>query len=166
MNRELKLRFYKALVNVPVRLADRLLPFPDARYRQTQIMLNVYGKMMQAYRLECLQGTFGVCPDGNFERLLRVSAKVLSYVSESDRYYRAWLGLAALLVHEQMEKFDLSFEEIVEQCREQWLIDFSFLPRSYVESCKAEFLEMTLCDYLGNLARMETGKIPLPRNVN
>lgn len=31
--------------------------------------------------------------DGNFERLLRVSRKILLIVGEDDRYYRAWLGM-------------------------------------------------------------------------
>ena len=56
---------------------------------------------MKTYRLDCVQGVFGAKPDGNFERLLRVCSKILMDVSERDRYYRAWLGLAFVLAMEE-----------------------------------------------------------------
>jgi hypothetical protein len=73
--------------------------------------------MMNIYRLDCVQGVFGVKPDGNFMRLFRVSSKILLNVSERDRYYRAWLGLAYVLAMqeysnqlERAEPKDLVFE--------------------------------------------------------
>jgi hypothetical protein len=154
MNRELRLSFLKLLVNVPLRLLDRLLPdVAEAEFPQTRMLLRAYGKMLKAYRLECMQGTFDE-PDGNFERVLRVSMKILGRVAEDDRYYRAWLGLAFLLAHEEIENLNLSAEQLLELIHKQWLADVRFLPASYVEACKAEFVEWALCDYLVNLARM------------
>jgi hypothetical protein len=84
--------------------------------------------MMKVYRLDCVQGVFGVKPDGNFERLLRVSSKILLNVSERDRYYRAWLGLAYVLAMKEYfnqlegaEPKDLVFE-----IKRQWLSDLLF----------------------------------------
>ena len=155
MNRELRLRFLKMLINVPLRLLDRvLLDVAEAEFPQTQTLLRTYAKMLKAYRLECAQDTFGPKPDGNFERLLRVSMKLLGRVAEDDRYYRAWLGLAFLLAHEEIENLNLSAEQLLELIHKQWLADVRFLPASYVEACKAEFVEWALCDYLVNLARM------------
>jgi hypothetical protein len=77
----------------------------------------IYRQMIKVYRLDCVQGVFGSKPDGNFERLLRVSSKILLNVSERDRYYRTWLGLAYVLAMEQYldqleaaEPKDLVFE--------------------------------------------------------
>jgi hypothetical protein len=155
-NRELKLHFLKLLVNVPLRLLDRFIPEPDVpRFPQTTMLQNVYRCMVQAYRLDCLQGTFGSRPDGNFERLLRVSWKTLARLSEDDRYYRAWLGLAFLLAREELSGWKPSPAELVAWIRLQWLMDLSFLPERHVETCRALFTEVALCDYLGNLARVE-----------
>jgi hypothetical protein len=159
MNRELRLRFLKLLVNVPLRLLDRLLPdVADVKFPQTQMLLRTYAKMMKAYRLDCVQGTFGPEPDGNFERVLRVSVKLLGRVAEDDRYYRAWLGLAFLLAYEEVECLDLSAEQLLELIQEQWLTDVRFMPASHVEAYRDEFVQWALCDYLGNLAqlRLET----------
>jgi hypothetical protein len=162
MNRELRLRFLKLLVNVPLRLLDRFLPdVSEAEFPQTQMLLRAYAKMLKTYRLECMQGTFGVKPDGNFERVLRVSIKLLGRVAEDDRYYRAWLGLAFLLAYEEVKCLDLSAEQLLELIRKQWLTDLRFLSPVHVEAYKDEFVEWALCDYLGNLARMDlesTGK--------
>jgi hypothetical protein len=158
MNRELRLRFLKLLVNVPLRLLDRL--FPDvtkAEFPQTQMLLRTYAKMMKTYRLDCVQGTFGPEPDGNFERVLRVSIKLLGRVAEDDRYYRAWLGFFFLLAHEEIENLNLSAEQLLFLIHKQWLTDVRFLPASYVEACKAEFVEWAFCDYLCNLVRIKTG---------
>ena len=130
LNREFRLWFLKLLVNWPVRFLDRFLKFPaKTEFPQSKMLLNVYETMMKTYRLDCLQGVFGAVPDRNFERLLRVSAKVLVGVSESDRYYRAWLGLAFLLAKEEYFarvgagcSADLVFE-----INRQWLSDLSFL---------------------------------------
>jgi hypothetical protein len=166
MNRELRLRFLKLLINVPLRLLDRVLPdVAEAEFPQTRMLLRTYAKMLKAYRLECVQGTFGPEPDGHFERVLRVSVKLLGRVAEDDRYYRAWLGLAFLLAHEEIENLNLSAGQLLELIHKQWLADVRFLPASYVEVCKVEFVEWAFCDYLVNLARMERGIQSLSREA-
>ena len=158
MHRELRLRMLKLFVNVPLRLADRMLPEVDeskVQYPQTRMLLRASGRMLKVYRLECGQGVFGRRPDGNFERLLRVSQKLLARVSEDDRYYRAWLGLAFLLAQEEVDSFNEYVEEIKRLIKAQWLTDLDFLPDDVMVIHRREFLETALCDYLCNLARME-----------
>jgi len=146
----------KQLVNVPLRLVDRLLPnVQSMEFPQTNMLLNMYSRMTHAYELECKQGTFGSRPDGNFERFLRVACKVLARVSEEDRYYRAWVGLTFLLAHEEVEHLTLSPKELKALCGEQWLFNVDFLSDRYVAANKEEFVEMALCDYLGNLADLK-----------
>jgi hypothetical protein len=101
LNREFKLWFLKLVVNLPIRLLDRFLCFPKPVYPQSKMLLHTYEQMMKAYCLDWVQGVFGVKPDGNFERVLRVSSKILLNISERDRYYRAWLGLAYVLAMEE-----------------------------------------------------------------
>ena len=161
MNPEFRLWFLKLLVNWPVRLLDRFLKFPaQVEYPQSRMLLSTYGQMLKAYHLDCSQGVFGNKPDGNFERFLRVSAKVLVNISESDRYYRSWLGLAYVLATEEyfnrLEKAtppDLIFE-----IKRQWLSDLNFLPEKVVESDLEGFYEYSLCNYLGNLAHKQVTK--------
>ena len=155
MNREFKLWFLKLLVNLPMRVFDRFLKFPaKAEFPQSKMLLDVYGKMMKTYQLDCIQGVFGAVPDGNFERLLRVSAKVLTSLSESDRYYRAWLGLAFVLAREeyltQLAKSDPA--KLVFEIHRQWLSDLSFLSEKQINSDLEGFYEYAICNYLGNLA--------------
>ena len=158
MNPDLRLRFLKLLVNVPLRLADRILPEVDeekAEFPQTRMLLRASRMMLKAYKLECSQGVFGSKPDGNFERLLRVSRKLLARISEDDRYYRAWLGLAFLLAQEEVDSFNEHVGEIKRLIKCQWLTDLDFLPDNAIISHRREFLETALCDYLCNLARMD-----------
>jgi len=159
MHRELRLRMLKLLVNVPLRLADRMLPEVDeskVQYPQTRMLLRASGRMLKVYRLECGQGVFGGRPDGNFERLLRVSRKLLARLSEDDRYYRAWLGLAFFLAQEEVDSFNEYAGEIKRLIKAQWLADLDFLPDDVIVSHRREFLETALCDYLCNLARMDS----------
>jgi hypothetical protein len=95
--------------------------------------------MLATYRLEVKKGVFDV-PDGNFERFLTVSAKLLAQVAERDRYYRAWLGLSFLLAEEEFKK--------------QWIDDLSFLPKAHFVLCQREFSEIVLSSNLYNLSRL------------
>jgi len=164
MHPDLKLRFLKLLVNVPMRVLDRVVPEVSvAHYPQTKMLLRAYAKMAKAYRLDCVNGAFGRAPDGNFERLLRVSAKILAGISEDDRYYRAWLGLAFILAQEEMSEFNEEVAEIKRLIKVQWLDDIDFLRDAVIIHDRRAFLEIALCDYLGNLARMEFAECELPR---
>ena len=83
MNREFKLMVPQANRECShASFLDRFLSFPKKpKYPQTKMLLHTYKQMMKVYRLDCVQGVFGVKPDGNFERLLRVSSKILLNVS-------------------------------------------------------------------------------------
>ena len=108
MNRNLRLILLKQLVNIPLRLADHLLPEPESsKFPQTQMLQRIYQRMFKVYRLDCLQLTFSKgrdpanLPDGNFERFLNVTRKILVRLSEDDPYYRKWVGLFLLLAAEE-----------------------------------------------------------------
>ena len=114
--------------------ASQIFP-KESKYPQTKMLLRTYKQMMKVYRLDFMQGVFGVKPNGNFERMLRVSSKILVNISEKDRYYRAWLGLAYVLAME--EYFDqleaAEPKDLVFEIKRQWLSDLSFLSDSVVE---------------------------------
>ena len=108
--------------------------------------------MMAIYRLEVYKGVFDI-PDGNFERFLSVSTKLLAQISERDRYYRAWLGLALLLAEDEMKQLNLSPDEIIAETKAQWMDDLSFLPRTQFEIYQREFTEIVFSSNLMNLAK-------------
>ena len=62
-----------------------------------------------------------------------------------------------LLAVEELERLNLSPEEIVAQIREQWLDDLSFLPKSHLIHSKREFTEIVLAQNLRNLSRLFLG---------
>jgi hypothetical protein len=153
LNRDWELRAFKYLVNIPFRLLDRILEFPEPKYPQTKMLRSTYEMMLATYRLEVKKGVFDV-PDGNFERFLTVSAKLLAQVAERDRYYRAWLGLGYLLAEEELKRLDLSPEELVLQIKKQWMDDLAFLPKYHFVNNKREFSEIVLSSNLYNLSRL------------
>jgi hypothetical protein len=153
LNSELSLRFFKYLVNIPFRLLDRILKFPEPKYPQTKMLQSTYKTMLATYRLEVQKGVFDV-PDGNFERFLSVSAKLIAQVAELDRYYRKWVGLSYYLAREELGRLDLSPEELVAQIKLQWMDDLSFLPNDHFVKRQGEFTEVVLTGNLGNLARL------------
>lgn len=106
---DLRLRFLKALLNVPVRLLDRFLPEREPSFPQTAIVDRMFERMFRAYELERAQGVFreknGAVEDGNFLRILRTSRKLLLAIEEDDRYYREWLGLLVVLASEEYQRW-------------------------------------------------------------
>lgn len=154
--RELKMHLLKQIINIPFRVLDKAISFPDEReYPQTEMLRRVYARMMQAYRLDRLNGTFGSEPDGNMERFLRVQAKILMNLSEMDRYYRAWVGLAFLLAQDEMRAVDTLPEALKREIKRQWCLDVDFLADKFFGGpLKGDFVEIALSDCLGNLARM------------
>jgi hypothetical protein len=116
------------------------------------MLLRTFKRLEQAYKLDVSQGTFSSKVDGTFERFLRVSRKILAVVSEDDRYYRAWVGLAFILAGEEMSWFNEEAFEVKRLIKEQWCTDLSFLSHAVVAENKREFLEVALCDYLASLA--------------
>ena len=162
MNRNLRLILLKQLVNIPLRLSDHLLPEPESsKFPQTQMLHQIYQRMFKVYRLDCLQLTFSKGrdpanpPDGNFERLLKVSFKILSRISEDDPYYRKWVGLFLLLAAQEWESRPKDPRRLKRLIKEQWHMDIDCLSDDLILSNVDDFAEDALCDYLGNLARME-----------
>lgn len=161
---DLRLKFLKTFLNVPLRLLDRFLPEPNVTYPQTELFDVVYERMFQAYRLEVAQGVFserdGRVEDGNFLRVLRVSRKILFRVAEDDRYYREWLGLLAVLCHEEYTDYvkALTLDEIRFWAQCQWGFAPPQLGKSFDEwimERKELFAGQVFAYYLPNLARKQ-----------
>jgi len=158
MHRDLRLRFLKRFVNVPLRIVDKLLPFPESlEFPQTQMLGRLNARMLKVYRFDCFQGTFGKQPDGNFARLLRVSFKVLARICEDDPYYRKWVGLSMLLAADEWAGREKDPQRLKRQIKEMWHMDIDFLSDELIAANADDFAEDALCDFLGNLARMEVG---------
>jgi len=158
MHRDLRLILLKRLVNFPLRIVDKLLPEPKAaKYPQTRMLRRMNARMLKVYRLDCFQGTFGKKPDGNFHRLLRVGFKVLARICEDDPYYRKWVGLVMLLAADEFEGREKDPQVLKRQIKEMWHMDLDALPDEFMAEFVDDFAELALCDYLGNLARMEVG---------
>jgi hypothetical protein len=158
MHRDLRLILLKRLVNIPLRIVDRLLPEPKpARYPQTKMLNGMYVRMLKVYCLDCFQGTFGAKPDGNFHRLLKVGWKVLARICEDDPYYRKWVGLAVLLAADALVKLDKDPEVLKRQVKEMWHMNLDNLSNEFAAEFAEDLAELVMCDYLGNLARLEVG---------
>jgi hypothetical protein len=158
MHRDLRLILLKRFVNVPLRIVDKLLPFPESlEFPQTQMLGRMNARMLKVYRLDCFQGTFGKQPDGNFHRLLTVGYKVLARICEDDPYYRKWVGLVTLLAADEFEAMEKDPQVLKRQIKEMLHMDLDVLPDEFIGEFVDDFAELALCDYLGNLARMEVG---------
>jgi hypothetical protein len=170
-NSDLKLRFFKYLINIPLKIIDKLVSFPRApHYAQTVMVMDTYATLKKVYAFEVAGGTFkekNGKADGNFERMITVSAKILAQVCERDRYYRSWVGLAFLLAAQEGARFTAKAdpEDLKRLIREQWLLDFDFLPNSDVLAFRTQLAELALCAHLGNLARMGSNKCRVPGKV-
>jgi hypothetical protein len=158
MHRDLRLILLKRLVNIPLRIVDKLLPEPKtAKYPQTKMLNGMHARMLKVYCLDCFQGTFGAKPDGNFHRLLKVGWKVLARICEDDPYYRKWVGLAVLLAAEEFANMDRSPEVLKRQIKEMWHMNLDNLSEKFAAGFADDLAELVLCDYLCNLARVEVG---------
>jgi hypothetical protein len=137
---------------------------PDLKptHPQTLIIQKVFAKLNRAYKKEVHAGRFDDVPyqtltnlkDRNFQRLLELSRKLLVYFSEDDRYYRQWLGLAVLLVREEVETQlkTLSFDDFQTLVRKQWQFDMrGAVPLEYFNAHKEDFQNMVLANFLMNL---------------
>jgi hypothetical protein len=163
MHRDLRMILLKRLVNYPLRLVGLLLPEPPKKpkFPQSEMLQQVYDRMFKVYRLDVAQGTFSVGgdprnrPDGNFERLLRVSRKVLLRLSEDDPYYRKWVGLFMLLASDAWAAREKDPQRLKYWIKTMWHMDIGCLPDELVARYADDFAEDALCDFLGNLSRME-----------
>ena len=161
MNRDIHLIFLKKLVNIVVHFVNLLVPEPEyVKFPQTQMLQHMYARLFKVYCLDCIQGTFGKQPDGNFERLLSVTRKILVRLSEDDPYYRKWVGLAFLLAADEWSAREKDAQQLKRWIKEQWHMNIDCLPDELIASNVDDFAEDAYCDFLGNLARMEVGEIP------
>ncbi len=157
----------KALVNIPIRLLDKILRFPPKpKYQQTRMILRMHQILKRTYDMEVSQGIFALNvndrrgpirinrgdADQNFARLLSVSMKMLAQISENDKYYRQWLGLLFVCAAYEREHMELSPEQIIAEIGEQWKEDLTFLDDKTLQCHKQEFEEILLTWYLGNVA--------------
>jgi hypothetical protein len=161
MNRDLQLILLKKLMNIVVHFVNLLVPEPNyVKFPQTQMLQHMYARLFKVYHLDCIQGTFGKQPDGNFERLLKVTQKILVRLSEDDPYYRKWVGLAFLLAADEWSAREKDPQQLKRLIKEQWHMNIDCLPDELIASNVDDFAEDALCDFLGNLARKEVGMIP------
>jgi hypothetical protein len=164
MDRELKMHLVKRFVNLAVRFLDLIIPHARVCTPQSRMINHVFDRLDKVFRCEVYSGAIDDVPgqrlsnlkDRNFQRLLMVSRKLLTYFSENDRYYRQWLGLGMLLVEDEVktELSRLSFEDFIVIMEVWWemnLKGLSFLKARFEED-KSTFLNMALANYFMNLA--------------
>ena len=152
----------KKLLNFAVRVINQVLPSPRAQFPQTQLLEDVYERLLQAYRVEVFCGRFDDVPyqtldalkDKHFLNILEVSRKLLIYLGDTDRYYRQWLGLFLLVSHDAVDGYAerLTVEEACRQINGQWDygLDETVLKR-FFPGCKRTAQEMVFCNFLHNL---------------
>jgi hypothetical protein len=123
----------------------------------------VFKRLFQAYRIEAHCGRFDDIPykqlpdlkDKNFIRLLSLTRRLLVYLGENDRYYRAWLGYAFILAAEEKQRFteELTYKNCFKLLTQQWELQLEdVVPPEHFQAHKNLFSEMVLADFLVNLA--------------
>jgi hypothetical protein len=158
----LLLHVRKKLINLACGVINKVLPEQTPQYPQTQLLEDVYKKLLQAYELEAFSGRFDDVPyqtlktlkDRHFLNILELSRKLLIYLGDTDRYYRQWLGLFFLLTHDAIQKHQQSmrFEPFLASARAQWEFDMrgAFGEQHFKEN-KRIFQELMLANHLFNL---------------
>jgi hypothetical protein len=155
MHLDLRLIMWKRLINIPVRLLDKILKYPtNPRSPQTLAIMNYADAFDRVYRLEVYCKTFGKKPDGNFQRLLSVSSKLLANLSEDDPYYRLWIGLALWMAPKEYEKIKLTPKEVKFCFTGQGPDQQDDIPDDIIASAPEDFTEMALCGHLSNLVEI------------
>lgn len=155
MHRDLKLKLFKTMVNVPARVLDKFITFPaTCKYPQTRAIEKLCEILKDVYQLDVQGGTFGTHPDENFARLLNVCAKLLANITEDDPYYRQWVGLILWLASNEYGKIVLSPAE-VKMCFDGDRIgENDDIPDRLIAQNIKDFTEMAICGHLSNLALM------------
>ena len=174
MRLELKLHLFKKIVNLCARVIDRLLPETRARYPQSKMLEHVFQQLFNVYLLEVYCGRFDDVPkqslasleDRNFQHFLSVIRKMLLFISDNDRYYRAWIGLAFILAHGEYHRIleGLTQEEFVASYLEQWELRFGCIGPNHFQLHKSQFLDMMLAAHLPNLLRETIPKKSCPQS--
>ena len=162
MDKWAKLHWRKRILNLAVRILNKLIPEREAFCPQTQMVSHLFDRLNRAYKQEVAAGRFDDVPwqtlgslkDRHFQRLLQLSEKLLIYFGEEDRYYRQWLGFAMLIVQDEVkaELRGLSLEVFENLVLSQWQFDMSgAVPMEYFNAHKEDFLNMVLANFLMNL---------------
>ena len=163
---ELQMIFLKRLVNVPMRVLDRLLPEPQVpRYPATLL----FARLFERYRLAYLNDLPSYEPnDRNFERVLRVAYKVVGRLADWDRFYRMWLGVTFVVCAEELERLlkECTPEQLRDWIKTQWKADLSLFENEVLLRHKQDFFEVALCDYMGNVSRIPRTKIMEEKREN
>ena len=141
-------------------------------FPQTRMIQNVFDQLFHVYVLEVYQGMYDDVPrqsletlkDRNFQHFLSATMKLLLFIGDNDRYYRAWIGLAFKVAKEEYDRAarELTQDEFRRSYLEQWELSFPAVSPGHFESQKSEFLDMILASYLPNLMRMEIDKARSP----
>jgi hypothetical protein len=159
LNKWILIHVRKKLINAAVRLLNHVLPAHRAEFPQTQLLEQVYEKLLQAYRIEAYCGRFDDVPyqtvehlhDRHFLNILELSRKALIYLADTDRYYRQWLGLFFLSIHDAVEKQKqvLQYEEFLKSALDQWEFDLrGAFPPEFFKARKRLFQEIQLANHL------------------
>ncbi len=167
MDKWVSLHVRKKLINLVVRVLNRLIPCRDPEYPQTMLLEDVYERLLQAYKLEVYCGRFDdvhyqtlkTLRDRHFLNVLELSQKVLMYLGDTDRYYRQWLGLFLLVTHDVVDGHAavLTVEEACRQINGQWNYGLSEdILKRFFPGCRDFAQEMILCNYLHNLVTMNS----------
>jgi hypothetical protein len=174
MHKELKEHLIKKLINRCMRIIDKLVPEPQIHYPQTRMVEHVFQQLFHIYGLEVYGGRFddvsyqalGTLKDRNFQHFLSATRKILFYIGENDRYYRAWIGLAFSLAKKEYDRTlnELSRAEFLKEYEEQWELAFHCIPEEHFQLHKSEFLDMMLAAHLPNLLRETIPKWSCPQN--
>jgi hypothetical protein len=179
MDKWLKLNLVKRFVNIAVRMLNRAVPVKQPTYPQTKALAEIYVNMYKAFSVETYCGRFDDVPfqkiaslkDKNFLHVLQFTEKLLTYLGEMDRYYRAWLGLSLLLAADQVKEVtsSLDYLETLQSIRAQWNYPLqpSFIPKEHFDGHRRDFLEIDWTFGLSDMARFKFGKPLFPaKNSN
>ena len=169
LDKWVNLHIRKKLLNLLVRVLNRLIPARAPQYPQTRLLEDVYTRLLQAYKLEAFCGRFDDVPfqnlkmlkDKHFLNVLELSRKILFYLGDTDRYYRQWLGLFLLVSHDVIDGHAaaLTPEEALKQINGQWeyCLNQDVLELLFPEH-RDLVQEMILCNHLHNLVTVNSNR--------
>ena len=174
MRPELRLHLFKKVVNLCMRVIDRVLPEARSRYPQSEMLEHLFQQLFNVYLLEVYCGRFddvarqslARLKDRNFQHFLSAVRKMLLFISDNDRYYRAWIGLAFIAAKEEYGRAleRLTQEEFRSRHFEMWEWTPLRVCNSYFEESKSELFEMMLTGHLTNLLRLRFASSRSPQS--
>jgi hypothetical protein len=153
---DFKLHLLKQTVNY---IAPRILRLSSGvhdKEPQSKLLLRVWERLEATLRKEVATGCFN---DKNFSKLLDSTKQGLTFLCDTDRYYRRWFGLLCVFIYEEMAREWQNFSyEKAKECNARPMM----LTREEYEVHKASLFELYLTGYLYGLSLLpesETDKI-------